>query len=102
MLLWNYNKDITDLTNCVKFRILSHWLKKWYQKNSFAIFSNAAKDEKYQDYGKSLINLLPILVLTAFCTRSSSIGFFHGTHKLDIFILLFIRSLGLEKHAKQF
>ena len=61
-------------------------------KEFFAIFSNAAKDGKYQDYGKSLINLLLILVLTAFCTRSSSIGFFHGMRRLDIFILLFIRT----------
>ena len=62
-------------------------------KEFFAIFSNAAKDGKYQDYGKSLINLFfLILVLTAFCKRSSSIGFFHGMRRLDIFILLFIRT----------
>ena len=62
-------------------------------KNSFAIFSNAAKDGKYQNYGKPLISLLLVLVLTAFCTRSSSVGFFHGTSGLDIFILLFIRTI---------
>ena len=99
MLLWNCNNDITDLTNCIKFRILSHWKKKWYRKNSFAIFSNAAKDGKYQNYGKSLINLLLILVLTAFCSRSSSIGF--SVVRVDC-IFSFYSSLGQEKHAKQF
>ena len=62
-------------------------------KELFCIFSNAAKDAKYQGYGKSLINLFLILVLTAFYTRSSSIVFFYGARRLDIFILLFIRTI---------